>query len=80
MAGDEDFIETLTESSLYSIGASFCDRSPELVDDLLEQGAAIERAGIGAWADAEGVSVETAFRTLVTGLGVRYYTAVAAAI
>ena len=69
MAGDDDFLESLTESSLYSIGASFCDRSPELVDDLLEQGAAIERAGLGPWADAEGVSVESAFRTLVTGLG-----------
>ena len=77
MAGDDAFLESLTESSLYSIGASFCDRSPELVDDLLEQGAAIEAAGIAAWADAEGVSAETAFQTLVTGLAVRYYTAVA---
>ena len=79
MAGDDAFLESLTESSLYSIGASFCDRSPELVEDLLEQGAAIERAGLAAWADAEGVSAEIAFRTLVTGLGVRYYSAVAAA-
>lgn len=77
MAGDDAFLESLTESSLYSIGASFCDRSPELVDDLLTQGAAIEAAGIAAWAAAEGVSTETAFQTLVTGLAVRYYTAVA---
>lgn len=77
MAGDDPFLESLTESSLYSIGASFCDRSPELVDDLLGQGAAIERAGLDAWARREGVSMETAFQTLVTGLAVRYYTAVA---
>ena len=79
MAGDDAFLESLTESSLYSIGASFCDRSPELVDDLLEQGGAIERAGLDAWAAAQGVSVESAFQTLVTGLAVRYYTAVAGA-
>ena len=79
MAVDDAFLESLTESSLYSIGASFCDRTPELVDDLLEQGGAIERAGLQAWAAAEGVSVESAFQTLVTGLAVRYYTAVAGA-
>lgn len=79
MAVDDEFLESLTETSLYSIGASFCDRTPELVDDLLEQGGAIERAGLQAWAAAEGVSVESAFQTLVTGLAVRYYTAVAGA-
>ncbi len=79
MAVDDAFLESLTETSLYSIGASFCDRTPELVDDLLEQGGAIERAGLQAWAAAEGVSVESAFQTLVTGLAVRYYTAVAGA-
>lgn len=77
MAGDDALIESLTESSLYSIGASFCDRSPELVEDLLDQGTAIERDGLAAWAAREDVSVEAAFRTLVTGLAVRYYTAVA---
>ena len=79
VAVDDAFLESLTETSLYSIGASFCDRTPELVDDLLEQGGAIERAGLQAWAAAEGVSVESAFQTLVTGLAVRYYTAVAGA-
>lgn len=79
MAGDDAFLESLTESSLYSIGASFCDRSPELVDELLTQGAAIEARGLAPWAAAEGVSVESAFQTLVTGLAVRYYTAVAGA-
>jgi hypothetical protein len=71
------FLESLTESSLYSIGASFCDRTPDLVDDLLAQGEAIERAGLAAWAGAEGVSVQSAFQTLVTALAVRYYCAVA---
>ena len=79
VAGDEAFLEDLTETSLYSIGASFCDRTPELVDELLEQGAAIEAAGLRAWAQAEGVELEAAFRTLMTGLAVRYYTAVAGA-
>jgi hypothetical protein len=79
VAVDDAFLESLTETSLYSIGASFCDRSPELVDDLLEQGGAIEAAGLEAWAAAEDVSVESAFQTLVTGLAVRYYTAVAGA-
>ncbi len=72
MTGDV-FLESLTESSLYSIGASFCDRSPDLVDDLLDQSLAIERDGLARWADAEGVDLEAAFQTLVTGLAVRYY-------
>lgn len=71
------FLESLTESSLYSIGASFCDRTPDLVDDLLAQSLDIERTGIAAWARAEGVSAQAAFQTLVTGLAVRYYCAVA---
>jgi hypothetical protein len=74
---DDDFLASLTESSLYSIGASFCDRHPEFVDDVLAQSEAIERDGLGAWADGEDVSIESAFQTLVTGLAVRYYTAVA---
>jgi hypothetical protein len=31
------------------------------------------------WADDEGVTVEVAFQTLVTGLAVRYFKAVAGA-
>ena len=77
MSGDDDFLASLTESSLYSIGASFCDRHPEFVDDVLEQSLEIERDGLAAWAAAEGVGAETAFQTLVTGLAVRYYSAVA---
>ncbi len=77
MAGDEQFLESLTESSLYSIGAFFCDRHPDLVDDVLAQSVAIERDGLARWARDEGVDAESAFQTLMTGLAVRYYTAVA---
>jgi hypothetical protein len=77
VGADDDFLEALTESSLYSIGAFFCDRHPELVDDVLEQSVGIERDGLAAWAEREGVGADVAFQTLVTGLAVRYYTAVA---
>ena len=73
------FLESLTESSLYSIGAYFCDRNPELVDDVLEQSEEIERLGLERWAQDEEEDLESAFQTLVTGLAVRYYKAVAGA-
>ena len=76
-AGADSFLESLTDTSLYSIGAYFCDRHPELVDDVLAESEAIERAGLERWAAAEDVDVERAFQTLMTGLAVRYYTAVA---
>jgi hypothetical protein len=77
---DSDFLETLTDTRLYSIGAYFADRHPDLVDDVIDQAREIEDAGIERYADDEGVSVETAFQTLVTGLAVRYYKAVAGSI
>lgn len=70
-------IAGITDSSLYTIGASFCDASPELVDDVLEQSVEIERRGIEEWARREGVGIDVAFQTLMTGLAVRFYTAVA---
>jgi hypothetical protein len=73
------FLEALTDSSLYSIGAYFCDRNPELVDDVLEQSEDIERLGLERWARDEEEDLESAFQTLVTGLAVRYYKAVAGA-
>ena len=82
MSGGEDegaFLEALTDSTLYSIGAHFTDRSPDLVEDVLAQGVEIEEAGLGPWAEREGVTVEVAFQTLVTGLAVRYFKAVAGA-
>jgi hypothetical protein len=76
--GDEGaFLEALTESTLYSIGAHFTDRNPDLVEDVLAQSVEIEETGLAAWAEREGVSVEVAFQTLVTGLAVRYFKAVA---
>lgn len=71
------FLESLTETSLYSIGAYFSDRHPDLVDDVIADSEAIERDGLERWAERQGVEVERAFQTLVTGLAVRYYKAVA---
>jgi hypothetical protein len=76
---DGAFLEALTDSSLYSIGAYFCDRHPDLVDDVLAESEDIERIGLARWAQREGAAVEAAFQTLVTGLAVRYYKAVAGA-
>jgi hypothetical protein len=76
-ADDGAFLEALTDSSLYSIGAYFTDRHPELVEDVLAQSEAIERLGLARWARREGTEVESAFQTLVTGLAVRYFKAVA---
>ena len=75
--GDGAFLEALTDSSLYSIGAYFSDRHPELVDDVLADSEEIERLGLTRWAAREGTELESAFQTLVTGLAVRYYKAVA---
>jgi len=80
--GGEDegaFLEALTDSTLYSIGAHFTDRNPGLVDDVLAQSLEIEEAGLAAWAEREDVTLEVAFQTLVTGLAVRYFKAVAGA-
>jgi hypothetical protein len=78
-AGSDEgsFLESLTDTSLYSIGAFFCDRHPDLVDDVIAESEQIEQAGLERWAEREGVPVERAFQTLITGLAVRYYTAVA---
>jgi hypothetical protein len=71
------FLESLTDTSLYSIGAFFCDNHPDLVDDVIADSEAIERDGLERWAAAEDITLERAFQTLMTGLAVRYYTAVA---
>lgn len=74
---DDDFLDTLTETSLYSIGAYFSDAHPELVDEVLGQSEAIERHGLVAWAKREQTTAEQAYQTLMTGLALRYYNAVA---
>jgi hypothetical protein len=72
-----DFIQSLMETDLYSIGAFFCDKNPELVDELVERSEAIQVRGLERWAADTEVPIEEGFRTLLTGLAVRYYKAVA---
>ncbi len=71
------FLESLMETELYSIGAYFCDEHPELVDEVVSRADAIESSGLAAYAADAGTSVEETFETLLTGLAVRYYKAVA---
>ena len=71
------FLASLTDTSLYSIGAYFSDRHPDLVDDVIAQSVEIERDGLQRWSEASDTPVEAAFQTLVTGLAVRYFKAVA---
>ena len=65
------------DTSLYSMGAYFSDEHPELVDEVIAQAGAIEDQGIRDYADANDLSLEACFETLMTGLAVRYYKAVA---
>ena len=75
-AGDA-FVESLMDTDLYSMGAFFCDQHPELVDEVVERSAEIERSGLAAYARTSGIDVEETFGMLLTGLSVRYYKAVA---
>ena len=77
-AGEEAFLESLMDTGLYSMGAFFSDRHPDLVDEVIVQSEAIERAGIRAYAAEHDLTQEACFETLLTGLAVRYYNAVAA--
>jgi hypothetical protein len=74
---EEDLLGSLTDTGLYSIGAFFADRHPELCDDVIAEAQAIEDQGLARWADREGSTLDAALQTLVTGLAVRYYKAVA---
>jgi hypothetical protein len=78
-SGRSEFIDSLMDTELYSIGAYFCDEHPDLVDDVIALSQEIERRGLESYAaDAEGgASLEQTFETLLTGLAVRYYKAVA---
>jgi hypothetical protein len=71
------FIESLMDTDLYSMGAFFCDEHPDLVDEVISRSEAIEASGLERWAEENSTPVEEAFRTLLTGLAVRYYKAVA---
>lgn len=74
---DEDLLGSLTDTGLYSIGAFFADRHPELCDDVIAEAQAIEDEGLAAWAAAQDSTLDAALQTLITGLAVRYYKAVA---
>ena len=76
--GDAAFVESLMDTNLYSMGAYFTDRHPELIEEVIEQSLAIEERGMRAYADEHGLTVEECFETLLTGLALRYYKAVAA--
>jgi hypothetical protein len=74
---DELFLESLMDTNLYSMGAYFSDQHPDLVDEVIGQSEAIERKGLRAYADDQDLPVEVCFETLLTGLALRYYNAVA---
>lgn len=71
------FIESLMDTDLYSIGAWFSDTNPELIDELIALSIEIEETGLRRYSEESGVGLEEAFRTLLTGLAVRYYKSVA---
>lgn len=77
VADRDSFIESLMDTDLYSMGAFFSDEHPDLVEEVVRRSVEIEQRGLETYAGAEGISVEESFRTLLTGLAVRYYKAVA---
>jgi hypothetical protein len=74
--GDDPFLESLMDTSLYSMGAYFCDQHPDLVDDVIAQSDAIAATGLRSYADENEMTLESCFETLLTGLAVRYYNAI----
>jgi hypothetical protein len=77
-AGDAgSFLESLMDTELYSIGAFFCDEHPDLVDEVVARSEDIERRGLETYSQDSGGPIEESFETLLTGLAVRYYKAVA---
>ena len=77
MTDDSAFLRSLMDTELYSIGAYFSDEHPDLVDAVVERSERIERDGLEAYASARDLPLEEVFETLLTGLAVRYYKAVA---
>lgn len=74
---DDTFLESLMDTNLYSMGAFFSDQHPELVDEVIERSVAIEKRGMRGYAAEHELTLEECFQTLLTGLAVRYYKAVA---
>jgi hypothetical protein len=75
--GDEPFLESLMDTSLYSMGAYFSDQHPDLVEDVITESEAIAAVGLRIYAEEHEMTLESCFETLLTGLAVRYYNAVA---
>ena len=75
--GRSEFIDSLMDTELYSIGAYFCDEHPELVDEVIARSDEIEQRGLEAYSGDGDAELEETFETLLTGLAVRYYKAVA---
>ena len=73
----DPFLESLMDTNLYSMGAYFSDSHPDLVEEVIQQSVAIEERGLAPYAEDNGLTVEECFQTLLTGLAVRYYKAVA---
>ncbi len=71
------YLQSLMDTELYSIGAFFCDEHPDLVDEVVSRSEEIERRGLAAYSHDSGGAIEESFETLLTGLAVRYYKAVA---
>ena len=74
---EDAFIDELMDTSLYSMGAYFSDAHPELVDEVIAQSEAIEADGLRRYSEQNEIDLEECFNTLLTGLAVRYYKAVA---
>ena len=74
---EDAFLDELTDTSLYSMGAYFSDEHPDLVDEVIAQSEAIEEQGLRRYCEQQGIPLEECFNTLLTGLAVRYYKAVA---
>lgn len=72
-----EFLDSLMDTELYSIGAYFCDEHPGLVDEVVAASDEIEASGLEAYAAESGAGLAETFETLLTGLAVRYYKAVA---
>ncbi|MFY9263962.1 MAG: hypothetical protein WAO61_00825 [Solirubrobacterales bacterium] len=70
------FAESMMDTSLYGVGAYFCDRHPELADDVIAESDAIEEVGLRAYAEANNLTFDECLQTLLTGLAVRYYNAI----
>jgi len=77
MTEPSDFLTSLMDSELYSIGAFFCDEHPDLVEEVERVSGEIETKGLAQYSEASGRPIEEAFETLLTGLAVRYFKAVA---